>query len=182
MHVEIESSGDRNWYAVQVRHHHEARVATALDHKGYDPFLPSYRVRRRWSDRTVEIDSPLFPGYVFCRFDASQRRLPVVTTPGVIRIVSGPGGPVPVEEREIAAVRAVVASGIASRPWPYLKAGQRVRIRYGALEGIEGVFLEIRNQQRLIVSVSLLQRSIQVDIDSSMVVPVNAAWRPAQSA
>ncbi len=170
-----------NWYALQVRHNHEKSVTATLRNKGYEPFLPSYRARHRWSDRTVEIDSPLFPGYVFCRFDPSARRVPIVSTPGVIRIVGGPGGPIAVDEQEIAAVRTVVASGIASRPWPFLKTGQTVRIRHGVLAGIEGALVEVKNQQRLIISITLLQRSIQVDIDSFLVVPVNPVWQPLDS-
>ncbi len=178
----MQSFDTLKWYALQVRHNHEKHVAAVLRNKEYEPFLPCYRARHCWTDRTVEVESPLFPGYVFCRFDPSGRRVPIVTTPGVIRIVGGPSGPIAVDDREIAAVQTVIASGIASRPWPFLKTGQPVRICHGALAGLEGVFLEIKNRQRLFVSITLLQRSIQVDIDSSLVVPINPVWQPALSA
>jgi transcription antitermination factor NusG len=160
------------WYALQVRHQHEHAVAGLLRGKGYLHFLPTWRCRRRWCDRTIETDAPLFPGYVFVQFDPFDRRLPVVTTPGVIRIVGVPRGPLPVDDAEIAAIQKVAASGAAAGPWPYVTAGQPVRIRHGALAGVEGILLEVKNRRRLIVSVSLLQRSIHVDIDSADVTPV----------
>jgi len=156
-----------SWYALQVRHQHEQFVASALHGKGYRHFLPTWPRRRRWCDRIVETDAPLFPGYVFCHFDPFDRRLPIVTTPGVIRIVGVPRTPLPVDDAEIAAIQKVVASGVTAGPWPYVKTGQPVRIRHGALAGVEGILLEVKNHQRLILSVTLLQRSIHVDIDSA---------------
>ena len=161
-------SGAR-WYALHVRNRQERLVADSLRGKGYTGFLPTWRSRRRWSDRVTELDLPLFPGYVFCHFDARDRRVPIVTTPGVIRIVGIGGAPHPVEDTEIEAVRRVVASGISAEPWPYVEAGRPVRIEYGPLAGVEGVFVELKSRQRLIVSVSLLRRSINVDIDSAFV-------------
>jgi transcription antitermination factor NusG len=165
------SSGARSWYALQVRYQHEHFVATVLKGKGYHHFLPTWRRRRRWCDRIVETDSPLFPGYVFCHFDAHDRRVPIVTTPGVVRIVGAPNGPLPVDDAEIAAIQRVVASGAAAGPWPFVKVGERIRIQRGALAGIEGILVEVKNRRRLIVSVTLLQRSIHVDIDSAEVRP-----------
>ena len=153
------------WYAVHVRHKHERLVSSLLESKGYNEFNPTYRSRRRWSDRTAEIQLPLFPGYVFCQFDPSDRRAPVVATPGVIRIIGA------VHPAEMAAVQAVIASGLAVEPWPCLEPGELVRIHHGPLAGVEGVFLELKNRHRLIVSISLLRRSINVDVDSAMVAP-----------
>ena len=175
------SARTASWYALQVRHQHEKLVSTVLPNKGYRTFLPTYRSRRCWSDRVTEIEVPLFPGYVFCHFDSAERRVPILTTPGVVRIVGGPGGPIPVHESEMAAIQAVIASGIAAEPWPHLEAGQPVRIQHGALAGVEGVFLEIKNRRRLIVSVTLLQRAINVDIDSALVVPLRPVWRSAST-
>jgi len=169
--VEEVCPGAPSWYALQVRHQHEHLVATVLEGKGYLPFLPTWRRRRRRCDRTVETDSPLFPGYVFCHFDAADRRVPIITTPGVVRIVGAPHGPLPVDDAEIAAIQKVVASGAITGPWPYVKAGQPIRIEHGPLAGIEGSLVEVKNRRRLIVSVTLLQRSIHVDIDSASVKP-----------
>jgi transcription antitermination factor NusG len=155
-----------------VRHQHELFVADTLTGKGYRSFLPTWRRRVRRSDRIAECESPLFPGYLFCYFDAWDRRVPIVTTPGVIRIVGVPRGPLPVDETEIAAIQKVVASGASAGPWPYARAGQRVRVQHGALAGLEGTLVQIKNRTRLIVSVTLLQRSIQVEIDSAAVAPL----------
>jgi transcription antitermination factor NusG len=165
------------WFALQVRHKHEQQVAMVLRYKGYAGFLPTYQSRRYWSDRIANVEMPLFPGYVFCQFDPADRRIPIVTTPGVVRIVGGPAGPIPVDTRELNAVRLVIASGIAAEPWPWLETGQRVRVLHGALAGLDGIFLEVKNRGRLVISVSLLQRSIQLEIDSALVAPVRAVWR-----
>lgn len=165
----LQAPGRACWYALHVRHRQERVVAATLRGKGYLDFLPTYRSRRRWRDRIAEIELPLFPGYVFCHFDARDRRVPIVTTPGVLRIVGLARVPVPVLDSEIDAVRHVVASGIAAEPWPYVEAGQSVRIQHGPLAGVEGVFVEVKNRRRLVVSITLLQRSINVDIDSAFV-------------
>lgn len=157
-------------------------VATVLRNKGYREFLPLYRTRRRWSDRIADIETPLFPGYVFCHFDVHDRRLPVVTTPGVLDIVGIGRAPVPLEDSEIAAIQAIVASGIAAEPWPYLAQGHRVHIRHGALAGVEGIFIEARGRHRLVVSVALLQRSVMVEMDSSSVSPAGPLVRASAHA
>jgi transcription antitermination factor NusG len=171
MAAAIPESVPKSWYALQVRHNYERFVSDVLNAKGFTRFLPTYPKRRRWSDRTVEIESPLFPGYVFCQFDFNDRRVPIVTTPGVIRIVGVPEAPLAVDALEIAALQKIAAAGLAAGPWPFAKAGQRVRVKTGPLAGVEGVLVEMKNRQRLIVSISLLQRSIQVDIDSVAVDP-----------
>ncbi len=166
--------GEGDWYALQVRQRYEKTTAEILRHKGYSQFLPLYRTRRRWSDRVAEIELPLFPGYVFCQFDVADRRVPIVTTPGVIRIVGVGRTPVPVETEELQAIRRIIGSGILAEPWPYLKTGERVRIEYGALAGLEGIFVEAKKRHRLIVSVTLLQRSVAVQIDSAWVSRLSA--------
>lgn len=139
-----------------------------LRYKGYDPFLPSYKVQRRWSDRTKETELPLFPGYVFCRLDPANR-LPVLTATGVVGIVGIGKTPQPIEEREIEAIRAVIESGLASRPWPFIHRGDRVRVEYGPLRGVEGYVTSADDGERLVVSVTLLQRSIAVELDPAWV-------------
>jgi transcription antitermination factor NusG len=132
--------------------------------KGYDPFLPSYRVKRHWSDRVKETELPLFPGYVFCRLD-SQNRLPVLTATGVVGIVGIGKTPAPIEEREIEAIRAVIRSGLAARPWPFIHQGDKVRVEHGPLRGVEGVVTSADDGERLVVSVTLLQRSVAVEMN-----------------
>jgi hypothetical protein len=116
-----------NWYALRVKPRCEKAVADALAGKGYEEFLPLHRERRRWSDRVVSTELPLFPGYLFCRFDA-QQRLPIVTTPGVMLVVSAAKVPQPVDDEEIASLRILVASQLQLQPWPYLHVGQRIQI------------------------------------------------------
>jgi len=159
------------WFALQVRSRYENIVTTQLTGKDYEWFLPTYRCRRRWSDRFKEIERPLFPGYVFCRLDPLNR-LPILTIPGVALIVGIAKTPVPIDEAEIAAIQAVVKSEIPSQPWPFLKIGQRVRIEYGPLCGLEGILLDFKGQHRLVLSVTLLQRSVAVQVEGAWVTPL----------
>ena len=165
------------WFALHVRSRHEAITAAILENKGYDKFLPLYRSRRLWSDRIVHLDLPLFPGYVFCRFDPGDRSVPILTTPGVVRIVGIGSHAVPVDDAEIAAIQSIIQSGFAAEPWPYLRLGNIVRIQYGALSGLEGLLVEKRTRHRLVVSITILQRSVAVEIDSAWVTPVRLTRR-----
>jgi len=159
------------WYAVRVRTRQEKLIASLLEHRSYKTFVPLRRGRRRWSDRMKEIEQALFPGYVFCRFDIN-RRLPVLTTPGVLEVVGSGSAFIPVDEIEILNLQAVVASQICADPWPYQYIGQRVRVECGPLQGVEGFLQTVKTADRLILSVSLLQRSVAVEIDQRWVRPL----------
>jgi len=152
------------WFAVRTRSKHEKVAAAVLENKGFEQYLPVYRSRRRWSDRVVESDRPLFPGYLFCRFDP-KKRLPILTTPSVVSIVGFCNEPAPIPESEIEAVQAILRSGLATEPCQFLREGQPVRVKYGALEGLEGILLKKKSEWRMVVSVTMLQRSISVEID-----------------
>ena len=156
--------GSLLWYAIRVQSKLGNLASATLRGKGYEEFLPLYRSRRRWSDRVKELDLPLFPGYLFCRFDVYDR-LPILTTPGVISIVGAGKTPIPVSDDEIAAIQAVIRSGLAAMPWPCLTVGSRILIERGPLAGLEGIALDVDRKYRLIVSVPLLQRSVAVEID-----------------
>jgi transcription antitermination factor NusG len=162
---------DLEWFALRVRPRAEKAVAAALRGKGYEEFLPVHLERRRWSDRVATVEMPLFPGYVFCRFDAHQR-LPILTTPGVVLVVSVGKAPAPIPEVEIDSLRVVVNSRLPVEPWPYLHIGQRLQIVAGPLAGAEGLLLSVKNRNRLVVSVTLLQRSVAVEIAENCVWPV----------
>jgi transcription antitermination factor NusG len=123
------------------------------------------------------VQVPLFPGYLFCRFDP-QNRLPILKTPGVIQVVGCSRQPIPVDEDEIKSIQALVTSGIPNQPWPFLKVGEKVRIESGPLRGLEGVVVEFRGNRRLILSVSLLQRSVAVEIDAAFVRSENTSLAP----
>ncbi len=151
------------WFALQVRTRWERTTATLLSGKGYETFLPTYKVRRLFGKHTEE-EAPLFPGYVFCSFDV-YKRLPILVTPGVIAVVSRGRIPVPVEPFELDTIRSAVHSRIAVQPWPYLTVGQRVRIEDEALDGVEGILTRFKGSNRVVLSVSLLQRSVALEID-----------------
>lgn len=166
------------WFALLVKSQYEKSVASALDGKGYEQLLPLYSVSHRWSDRIKQLSRPLFPGYVFCRFDLNKR-LGILVTPGVLQVVGAGKVPLPVDDREISAVRSIVESGLQAEPWPFLRVGQRVRIERGSLEGVEGILLAIKKTYRLIVSVTLLQRSVAVELDQDWASPLAPLSRPA---
>jgi len=152
------------WFAIWVKGRGEQEAARHLRARGYSPYVPTYFERRQWSDRVRLVELPLFPGYLFCRFDPWDR-LPILTTPGVIQILSAGKTLLPVCEAEIEAIQAITLSGLAKRPWPYLEVGERVCIGSGPLRGIEGILIEIRGGHRLVVSIELLRRSVAVELD-----------------
>jgi len=164
-------SDSQQWFALQVRTRWESSTAVLLSGKGYQTFLPTYKVRKRWKGKMREVDAALFPGYVFCNFDA-QKRLPVLITPGVISVVGQGRIPQPVEHREIEAIQTIVASGLRAEPWPYLEIGQKIRIEQDVLQGLEGILINFKGNQRIVVSVSLLRRSVALEIDRNCVTPV----------
>jgi transcription antitermination factor NusG len=159
------------WFALSVRPRHEKNVATYLSGKGYDQYLPLYLSRRQWSDRVKPVDLPLFGGYVFSRFDP-LKRLPILTIPGVLSVVSFGQGPAPVDDGELSAIRRIAESGAPAEPWPFLKVGQRVRVERGPLAGVEGILLQMRSQSRIVVSVSLLQRSVAAEVGRDCISPI----------
>lgn len=156
------------WFAVHVRSRAEKAVATIAHQTGIEEFLPVYECRRRWSDRVKSVEFPLFPGYVFCRLDPNNR-LPLLKIPGVLDMVGIGRVPVPVDDNEILAIRAASTSGLPVEPWPGLKLGERLRLQSGPLAGVEGALVEVRNRYRLVLSVTLLNRSIAVEIDRDWV-------------
>ena len=170
--------GQLPWYALRIQSRLASVASTTLRGKGYEEFLPLYRSRRRWSDRIKEIQLPLFPGYLFCRFDVGDRLMPILTTPGVVGIVGAGKTPVPVDLDEIEAVRAILRSGLAAQPWPSLAVGSKVYIERGPLAGLEGIITNTDKVYRLIVSVSLLQRSVAVEIDREWARPIAHGMGP----
>ena len=174
--MNTEPSSDR-WYALQLRTRWEGSTATLLSGKGYQTFLPTYKTLKRGRGKSNEIQAPLFPGYLFCRFNVFDR-LPVLITPGVINVVGTGRIPIPVEESELEAIRRMVSTGLPVEPWPYLEVGQLVRIEDGPLIGVEGVLTSFKGTRRMVVSISLLRRSVALEIDRSVLSPV----QPRQTA
>jgi transcription antitermination factor NusG len=168
--VRLDEGGIR-WFALRVRSNFEKVASQILEQKGYQSFLPVYHCRNRWSDRIKTVERPLFPGYLFCRFD-QQERLPILITPGVVGVVGLGKTPVPIPEAEIEAVEGMIRSGLPVTPWPFLRVGQRLVMERGPLRGIEGILQEIKNRYRFVVSVNLLQRSVAAEVESDWVRPV----------
>jgi transcriptional antiterminator NusG len=162
------------WFAVRVRSNHERIAAAHLRERGYEEFSPSWKTERRWSDRTKEMDQFLFPGYVFCRLNPSDR-LPVLTAPGVVDLLGFGKIPAPVPDHEIEAIRRMVQSGLLVMPWPFLELGHRVLIERGPLAGVEGILDEVKGKCRLVVSVQLLQRSVSAEVDRNWIRPLPPA-------
>jgi transcription antitermination factor NusG len=153
-------------------------VADQLSGQGYERFLPFYKLRKRWSDRIKEFDAPLFPGYLFCRFNP-QNRLPILKTPGVVQIVSFNNIPAAVDEAEILSIQRLASSGIEHQPCAFLTIGDRVRINAGPLLGLEGILSSVKGNHRLVLSVSLLQRSVAVEIDSAFITVLRPVAKPS---
>jgi len=170
---EIQNGANEGWFALRVKSRCEKLVGSIARNKGFEEFVPVYQSRSRWSDRTKSVEFPLFPGYVFCRMNLNHR-LPLLTIPGVLHLVGIGKMPVAVDDREIAGIQAAVRSGLTIEPWSYLEVGQSVRVNHGPLAGLEGILVEVRKQHRLVVSVSLLQRSMGVEVEREWVSPVGA--------
>lgn len=156
------------WFAAQVWSGREFLSAKHLLRRGYEVFLPSYCERRHWSDRIKLVERALFAGYVFCRFESDAVGT-IVTVPGVIRLVGDSYGPSPVATYEIDAIKRLISMHLSAEPCAMLNIGQKVRIAVGPLRGIEGTVLAGKKRHKLVVSVSLLQRAIAVEIDPEWV-------------
>lgn len=157
-----------HWFALAVKPRHEKAVAAALQGKGLNVFLPLCSVRRTWSDRRKTLQVPLLPGYTFCRFDPNAR-VAVLRTPGVRKIVGWGAAPRPVEETEIQALQRVVEARLPASPCPYLRAGEVIFLDNGPLSGLQGLLLESKGRRKLVVSITLLQRSVSVEVEQAWI-------------
>ena len=161
------------WWAIYTRHQHEKAVFNALFAKDFEVFLPMYESLRRWKDRNKLLAFPLFPCYVFVR-GGLDRRLQVLTTPGVHKILYHGEKPAAIPEQEIESIRRSLDANCPIEPYPFLKRGDRVRVTRGTLSGVEGLLVRKKGLCRLILSVEMLAQSVAVEIDAADVVPVPA--------
>ncbi|HEX3985487.1 MAG TPA: UpxY family transcription antiterminator [Acidobacteriaceae bacterium] len=159
------------WWALYTRHQHEKVVAEMLTAKGFEVFLPVYDSIRRWKDRRKILSLPLFPCYVFVR-GQPDRRLQVVSTPGVHMLLTRGEQIAMVPEDEIGAIRRAVEGSFRVEPHPFLKVGERVRVTRGSLAGVEGILVRKKNLYRLVLSVDMLAQSVGVEVDASDVEPI----------
>jgi transcription antitermination factor NusG len=173
-----------SWYALTVKPQHEFRVAQSIGSVAGDGvdaagdnatqgFVPVYKDKRVWSDRVKILEVPLFSGYVFARFDHTAVKGRIVRIPGVRSIVEFGGVPAALREDEIEGIRRLVDSGFPLQPWPFLKAGQRVRVEQGPLRGVEGVIQSQKDAWQMVVSLEILQRSVAVTLDRSVLKSVS---------
>jgi transcription antitermination factor NusG len=156
------------WFAILTKTGREKNATLLLENSGFECCLPVSKSIRKWSDRTKEIEVPLFPGYLFCRMNPNDR-LPVLMIPGVLQIVGAGKTAIPIQEQEIAAIQRAGRSGLATMPWPYLQVGQVARINDGPLRGVSGIVVRIKTELKLVLSVNLLQRSVAVEIDRNWI-------------
>jgi transcription antitermination factor NusG len=168
----VQTNGASAWYAVYTRHQHEKTVARILTFKGFETFLPLYQEARRWQDRVKLLSLPLFPCYVFLK-GGLERRLDIVTTPGIHAFVSSAGQPASISTVEIDAIRRGVESGARVEPHPFLKDGEWIRVKSGALEGIEGILVRKKSLYRLVLSVKMLGKAAAVEVDVTQVERLN---------
>jgi transcription antitermination factor NusG len=158
------------WYALYTRHQHENAVAKVLSYKGFEAFLPVYATVHRWRDRTKKLSLPLFPCYVFLKLKTAQdRRLDILTTPGVHSLVSNAGQAIAIPHAEIDAIRRAVESGSGIEPHPLLKCGDWVRVKCGPLVGVEGILVRKKNLYRLVLSVEMLGKAAAMEVDADLV-------------
>ncbi|HEY7059825.1 MAG TPA: UpxY family transcription antiterminator [Vicinamibacterales bacterium] len=159
-------AGSDAWYAVWTRSRHEQVVRDQLERKGYEAFLPTVTRWSRWKDRRKKIDWPLFPGYVFARFE-SQRSLPVLTCNGVVSIVSFNGDIAPIPADEIEAIRRLVESDLQYDPCPLIREGTMVEVVHGPLKGVVGRLTRKGSHARLMLAVDLIGQAVSVEVDAS---------------
>jgi transcription elongation factor/antiterminator RfaH len=154
------------WYAIQTRSRHEKRIGSELQQKGVRAFVPTLREAHQWSDRTKVVDTPLFSCYVFVNLVASSaQRLEVLKTAGVFRFVRVNGEPAPIPDSQIESIQTVLTNSLPISTCGYIQVGQRVRIRGGSLEGVEGILTSSKGGQKLVISVDLLQQSVEVTVE-----------------
>ena len=166
--AEMQSS---HWYALYTCSRHEKQVATQLQQRDVEFFLPLYASIRRWKDRRVELQLPLFPGYIFVH-TSLQHRIEVLTVPGAVRFVAFNGRPAALSESDLLRLRSGLEQGLSAQPHPYLKVGRRVRVRSGPLAGTEGILLRRKDHFRLVISIDLIMRSVAVEIDAADIEPI----------
>jgi transcription antitermination factor NusG len=162
---------EEHWYAAYTCANHEKRVAEQLGERTVEHFLPLYTSVRRWKDRRMQLQLPLFPGYVFVHL-ALRDRLRVLEIPSVVRLVGFGGPPVALPDQEMEAMRVNLASRLRAEPHPYLTVGRRVRVVSGPLGGLEGIVVRKKKQLRLVISLHLIMRSVAVELDAADLQPV----------
>jgi transcription antitermination factor NusG len=161
---------ESRWYAAYTCANHEKRVREQLEQRSVESFLPLYETVRRWKDRRMRLQLPLFPGYLFVRI-ALVDRLRALQVPGVVRLVGFNGQLAALPDQEIEGLKNGLAGGVRAEPHPYLTVGRRVRVKRGPFEGTQGILLRRKGKLRLVLSIELIMRSVVIDVDIDDVEP-----------
>jgi transcription antitermination factor NusG len=168
--IPIVGAEAQSWYALHTRPRHEKLIVQRLSDRGVETFLPIVTEVHRWSDRKKSVQLPLFSCYVFAKFVPNRiERLNVLRVGGVLGLIGSGGEGTPIPDEQIEAVRTLVDGELPWSPFPFLKIGQRVRIRGGALEGLEGILVSRNGNQTLVISVDAIQRSLAVRVEGYQV-------------
>jgi transcription antitermination factor NusG len=159
-------SAQLRWYAAYTYANHEKRVREQLEQRSVESFLPVYETVRRWKDRRMHLQMPLFPGYVFVRMELVDR-LRVLQVPSVVRLVGFNGHLSALPDEEIDGLKKGLAGGVRAEPHPFLTAGRRVRLKSGPLAGMQGILLRWKGNLRVVISIGLIQRAVAVDAEAA---------------
>lgn len=170
--AEVSESGRPRWYALHTCSRHEKAVAAQLEQNSLECFLPVFQTLRRWKDRRVKVDFPLFPGYLFVNIPLRDR-MRVLQVHGVVRLV-GMNHAEPIPDEQIQALRDGIEQRLKLEPYPFLRIGRRVRVKRGPLLGAEGFLVRKRDNFRLVISLELIGRSVALEIDAADIEPVNS--------
>ena len=156
------------WFALAVKPRFEKPVARTLERKGCETFLPFYHKQHQNWGSSQDFEAPLFPGYVCCRFDIGDQG-PILTTPGVIEILGSGSTPIAVADIEVTSLQTAMRARVRVQPFPFVRSGQRVRIESGDLAGVEGIVMSFSQTLRLVLSITLLQKSALFEIERDQV-------------
>ena len=160
---------NRHWCALYTRSRHEKSIAAELQKKSVEAFLPLQAIRRKWSDRTVTVEEPLFKSYLFVKTDFLGSR-EVLKTKGAVTFVNASGYPVPIQESVIGSLKAAVQSGVPLEPFPYIREGDRVYVRAGIFRGMEGFVIRKNDRKcRVVISIDALRASASLEVDAALV-------------
>jgi transcription antitermination factor NusG len=168
-----DSLAQAHWYAAYTAANHEKKIAAELQRRSVECFLPLYESFRRWRDRRVKLQMPLFPGYIFVHLPLLEK-LRVLQIPGVVHLVSFSEGPAQVPQSEITSIQNILRQGLPVEPYPYLSVGRRVRVNAGPLNGLEGIVVRRKNKLRFVVLIELIQRAMSVELGQEDLTPVSA--------
>jgi transcription antitermination factor NusG len=177
--LSIETGPDA-WYALYTKHQHEKKAGSFLEKRGFEVLLPTYQSANRWKDRTKIVSVPIFPCYLFVK-TGLERKLDLLRAPGVFWMVGNSRGASVVPAQEIEALQKIMRSKVRAEPHPYLKSGDRVRVRSGPLSGLEGILVRVKNIYRVVLSVELLQKAVAAEVDLSVVERINLSREIVQT-